>query len=94
MIDKDKNPVEWAGLMYELEDAHEHLGHLISEMMNDPEFDETDFTVFLGHIFSHLNRAWYRRQRDSEITEETWATASQFPNDLDPIGQLQYCRCD
>ena len=86
MIDKDKNPVEWVGLMYELEDAHEHLGNLISEMMSDPEFDETDFTISLGHIFSHLNRAWYRRQLGSEVTEDTWETASQFPNDLDPIG--------
>lgn len=86
MIDKHKNPVEWAGLMYELEDAHEHLGNLISEMMNDPEFDETDFSISLAHVFSHLNRAWYRRHPESEVNEDTWALASQFPNDLDPIG--------
>ncbi|MBY0572262.1 MAG: hypothetical protein K2P84_01160 [Undibacterium sp.] len=86
MIDKDKNPVEWAGLMYQLEDAHEHLGKLISEMMNDPEFDEEIFKIQLGHVCAHLNRAWYSRHANRYITEETWITASQFPDDLDPIG--------
>ncbi|MDP2222762.1 MAG: hypothetical protein Q8K34_21610, partial [Hydrogenophaga sp.] len=28
MINKSVNPDEWAGLMYELEDAHEHLANL------------------------------------------------------------------
>jgi hypothetical protein len=86
LIDKDKNPVEWVGLMYELEDAREHLDNLIAEMMRDPEFDEESFKVQLGHIHAHLNRAWYRRQLERDITENEWATASQFPNDLDPIG--------
>ena len=86
MIDKNKNPVEWSGLMYELEDAHEHLGNLISEMMNDPEFDEEVLKIQLGHVCAHINRAWYRRRFEGDITEDTWVTASQFPKDLDPIG--------
>ncbi|MCP5281562.1 MAG: hypothetical protein H6930_08270 [Rhodoferax sp.] len=57
MINKSVNPVEWAGLMYELEDAHEHLADLIADIEKDPEFDERDFQVQLAHIFSHLNRA-------------------------------------
>ncbi len=83
MIDKNKNPVEWAGLMYELEDAHEHLGNLILEMTNDPEFDEIDFKIQLQHIFSHLSRAWHRREFDRNLSEDEWMKASKFPKELD-----------
>lgn len=86
MINKENNPVEWAGLMFELEDAHEHLASLMSDMMNDPTFDETDLRIQLGHVFAHLNRAWYRRNLLRDIAKEEWTTASKFPNDLDSIG--------
>ncbi|MFZ6801487.1 hypothetical protein [Undibacterium sp. Di24W] len=86
MIDKGNNPVEWAGLMYELEDAHEHLANLMTDMMHDPTFDETDFRIQLGHIFAHLNRAWYRRHLHRDIAEDEWNVANKFPNDLNPIG--------
>jgi hypothetical protein len=86
MINKENNSVEWSGLMYELEDASEHLKVLISEMENDPEFDEIDFKVQLQHIFSHLNRAWHRRKFDRKISEEEWMAASRFPDDLDTLG--------
>lgn len=83
MINKEKSPVEWAGLMYELEDASEHLTALISEIENDPEFDEIDFKIQLQHIFSHLSRAWNRREFERKITEEEWVIASKFPIELD-----------
>lgn len=86
MIDKENSPVEWAGLMYELEDAHVHLSTLITEMTNDPSFDETDFRVQLGHVFAHLNRAWYRRNLRQDIAISEWEMASKFPDDLYVIG--------
>lgn len=86
MIDKENCPVEWASLMYELEDANEHLANLISDMMNDSSFDETDFRIQLGHVFAHLNRAWYRRSLRRDIAEDEWGIASKFPDDLDAIG--------
>ena len=85
MISKDSAPVGWAGLMYELEDAHEHLGALISHMNSDPNFDETNFRIELGHVFSHLNRAWHRRDTGDGLNEVEWVTASNFPTDLDTI---------
>lgn len=85
MINKENNSVEWSGLMYELEDASEHLEVLISEMKDDPDFDEIDFKIQLQHIFSHLNRAWHRQNFDRQISEEEWMAASKFPNDLDTI---------
>ncbi len=86
MINKENNPVEWAGLMYELEDAHEHLASLVSDMMSDTTFDETDLRIQLGHVFAHLNRAWYRRNLRRDIAEDEWNVASKFPDDLNPIG--------
>ncbi|MFZ6673550.1 hypothetical protein [Undibacterium sp. Xuan67W] len=85
MINKEANPVEWAGLMYELEDAREHLAALIVDMEKDPEFDETVLRIQLGHVFSHLNRAWHRRDLNRDFVEEEWTNASKFPNDLEPI---------
>lgn len=86
MINKENNSVEWSSLMYELEDASEHLNVLISAMENDPEFGEIDFKIQLQHIFSHLNRAWHRRKFDRKISEEEWMAASKFPDDLDMLG--------
>ena len=85
MINKEANPVEWAALMYELEDAREHLDALIVDIEKDPEFDETDLRIQLGHVFSHLNRAWHRRDLDRDFSDEEWTLASKFPNDLEPI---------
>lgn len=71
--------------MYELEDAQEHLAHLISEMEKDPEYDETNLRIDLGHVFSHLNRVWHRRDVADNLDEDGWRRASQFPTDLEPI---------
>jgi hypothetical protein len=84
MIDKDANPVEWSLLMYELADAGEHLSNLIDQMKNDPKYDQANFSVDLGHVYSHLNRAWHRRELKRDFTEKEWAEASEFPRDLRP----------
>jgi hypothetical protein len=85
MINKEVDPVEWAGLMYELEDAREHLVALIVDIEKDSEFDETDFRIQLGHVYSHLNRAWHRRNLNRDLSDEEWTNASKFPKDLEPI---------
>lgn len=85
MITKEKSPVGWAMLMYELEDAKEHLASLIEAMDTEPDFDECELRIQLGHIYSHLNRAWHRRKADENLSEEAWQTASQFPDDLSPV---------
>jgi hypothetical protein len=40
MINGNENPVQWALLVEELNEAHEHLGKLISEMMTDTQYDD------------------------------------------------------
>lgn len=84
LINKQSVPVEWAALMYELEDAQEHLTALISEMSAADDFDEVDLRIQLGHVFSHLNRAWHRRDKVYGPNQEEWQDASRFPSDLDP----------
>lgn len=84
MISKEGAPVAWAALMYELEDAKEHLAALISDMSSDAEFDEENLRIDLGHIFSHLNRAWHHRKKIEGLDEAEWLEASRFPTDLDP----------
>lgn len=84
MITKESAPVAWAALMYELEDAQEHLAALISDMNSEADFDEVNLRIELGHVFSHLNRAWHRRDKIEGLDELEWLDASHFPTDLDP----------
>ncbi len=91
MIARDKNPVGWATLMYELDDAHRHLGELLKEMTGSADSTEADFTevefrIQLGHVYAHLNRAWFGRDLDRGFSESQRELASGFPTDLDPIG--------
>jgi hypothetical protein len=85
MISKESDPVAWAMLLYELDDAKEHLEGLISDLMKNPNFDETDFSIQLRHVFSHLNRAWNHRDLPENYSEEQWLAASQLPIDFKPL---------
>ena len=85
MFKKMKDPVALASFLYELEDAHEHLGQLIVEIKNDLEFDESDFRVSLAHVYAHLNRAWSMHRMGRELAEDERDQASKFPGDLEPI---------
>ncbi|WP_426106882.1 hypothetical protein [Massilia sp. TSP1-1-2] len=73
-----------SALMYELEDAQEHLTSIIANMNSDANFDEVNLRIDLGHVFSHLNRAWHRREKIEGLDEVEWLEASKFPTDLDP----------
>jgi len=86
MINRDENSIGWAALLYELEDAHEHLGNLISRISENIEYAEDDLRVDLGHVYPHLNRAWFRRNVAEDLPESEWERASGFPVDLKPIG--------
>lgn len=88
MIDPRRDPLAWSMLMYELEDAHEHLGNLIREM----KADEVAFRIDLGHVYAHLNRAWNLRDKTDawhDPSNPDWNTeyeaARAFPTDLEPI---------
>ena len=83
MINKEKNPVEWALFMYEHEDAHEHLGNLI-EMLNNGKVDHSvELQVYLFHVYEHLNRAWHSRNHIGELSDDQWNEYSQFPSGQD-----------
>jgi hypothetical protein len=84
MINKEDS-LGWAMLMYELDDAKEHLTKLITDLQSDPEYDEANLRIDLGHVFAHLNRAWHRRDVANDFTDEQWEQAGQFPTDLAPI---------
>ena len=85
MISMKEAPVAWAMLMYDLDDAREHLDSLQTQMQNDPQFDEESFRVALGHIYWHLNRAWNCRAVQDDQLDRNDARAGRFPDDLEPI---------
>jgi hypothetical protein len=85
MINIRDHPIGWAQMMFNLEDAHEHLGTLINEMQTDPTFGEPELAVNLGHVVAHLNRAWYCRNHSDDLTDAEWELSRAYPTDLEPI---------
>ena len=88
MLSQEEHPVAWAMLVYELADAHEHLGALIAQLQAAGGADETEFAVHLGHVFAHLNRAWHGRDDPhlDAVPDEQHAERSRYPSDLPPVG--------
>ena len=85
MISRDDYPVQWALLMEELAEAHEHLERMISEMTADAAYDESRLRVDMGHIMAHLNCAWARRSCTRDLTDQEWEDFREYPKDLRPI---------
>jgi hypothetical protein len=85
MITKTANPVEWGILMYELDDAKEHLENLIAEITEADKPDEIDFGIQLEHIYSHLNRAWNCRNHIGDWSDDDFKRFSELPTDLPSI---------
>ena len=86
MINRDNNPVAWALLLLDLDEAREHLENLVEQMSQSEDFDEAEFSVHLGHIYAHLNRVWNSRDMEKEIPGDQWTEFSRFPTDLQPVG--------
>lgn len=85
MINSKDNFVAWVLLCDELDDAQEHLANLRREMDENPEFSEIEYRTWMAHIFSHLNRAWNKRnQPDETYSDDDWERWSQFPTDIEP----------
>lgn len=82
MIHATENPVNWARLLYELNDAKEHIESLASQMAENGQIDEIDFKIQIAHFYAHLNRSWNTRNLADDLDEER---SSGFPNDLEPI---------
>lgn len=85
MINKVEHPVAWSLLLYELEDAREHLGVLIKEMTTEQDFAEPELRISLGHVAAHLNRAWNSRNSTGTLSPEQRNAFREFPQDLEPI---------
>ncbi|HMC13400.1 MAG TPA: hypothetical protein VKG67_03550, partial [Gallionellaceae bacterium] len=72
MVNKEENFVSWALLLDELDEAREHLEDLINKMNSSGVIEDAEFSIDLGHVYAHLNRAWHSRNQDGEITREQW----------------------
>ncbi|GMW00337.1 MAG: hypothetical protein AMXMBFR84_14750 [Candidatus Hydrogenedentota bacterium] len=82
MINSKDHPVEWAMLLYELDDARDHLESLLKEMVASGSIEDEGFHIQLRHIYEHLNRAWHSRNFVGEMPNERYEEFSRLPNDL------------
>ena len=83
MINSKNNPVEWALLIIQMQDAQESLSDLIQNMSETGKIDEVEFQIEIIHIYHHLNTAWNSRNRDREPTDGDFETEEKFPKDID-----------
>ncbi len=86
MINEKENYLAWVQLIDSLDEAKEHLEELTNRMTQDNDFEEADFSVHLGHVYAHLNRAWNGRSSEKGIVDEDWNEISKFPTDIKPAG--------
>jgi len=82
MINKKDNVAEWAIIMYELEDAVEHLQNLIKNLNETEDYGDIEYSIDLGHVYSHLNRAWNSRNHIGDQSADDFGRYSKFPNDI------------
>lgn len=85
MIDRKSNPNEWSTLLYELDDAKEHLESLITQLNDAGEIEEEDFKIQLSHIYAHVNRSWNIRNLESDFESQDNAKLSRFPSGIEPL---------
>uniref|UniRef100_UPI003F881A84 hypothetical protein n=1 Tax=Pseudocolwellia agarivorans TaxID=1911682 RepID=UPI003F881A84 len=85
MIDRKSNPNEWSTLLYELDDAKEHLESLVNQLNGAGKIDEEDFKIQLSHIYAHVNRSWNIRNLETDFNIQDSAKLSRFPTDIDPL---------
>ena len=89
MINQEDNPVGFAAIQYELDDAIEHLQNIVSNMRKDSQYSDEEFAVDLGHVYAHLNRSWNIRNRidsDQPDLDREWDSISAFPKDIKVVG--------
>lgn len=72
-------------LAYEIEDAIGHLQALGKSLTPGGSIEPEDYRIQVGHVYAHLNRAWYGRNRTGDQTPELFELESKFPSDLDPV---------
>lgn len=86
MISNSTSPVSWVLLIDELVEAAQHLQSLADEMSAEGVIDEAEYSVRVGHVYAHLNRAWNTRRVEDGAQELGWELASGFPSDIEPVG--------
>ena len=86
MLTRQSNPTEWALLLYELDDAREHLDVLLEALSKNGAISEEELRIDLGHVYAHLNRAWNGRAMQGEQSDDIRAENSKFPEDIEPVG--------
>ena len=86
MINSKENPVEWASLMYELDDLKEHLESLVDQMTESGKIEVEEYQIQIGHLYAHLNRAWNTRNLIGDIKETDLENLTKFPKDIETCG--------
>ena len=86
MIEKAQHPLAFDQLVFHLQEAQEHIGTLVVEMCERPDYGEEEFAIDIGHLYAHINRVWNCRNSEIGMNEENWEEITCFPTDVRPVG--------
>ena len=86
MINDKENPVEWALLIYELDELREHVESLVNQMNNEGQISEEEYETYIGHLYAHLNRSWNSRNSIGEHKIDNFNELTKFPTDIETCG--------
>ena len=75
---------EW--VLFHLAEAHEELERTIAELRTEREYDYSEYSVAMHHLYHHLNTAWNSRDASAaavdHATDADFNRWSRFPSDL------------
>lgn len=82
-------------ILSNLREALEQLVETISDLENEPDYDENAFEAQIQHLYHHLNTAWNARYATDEEyydnSEETFYIHRAFPADID-MGPVDFSK--
>ena len=80
-------PMNKPYVLWNLNEAREAIGQLISDIETDADYDFGEFRVDMEHLYHHVNTAWNARESSAERTnacsQEDFDRWRQFPQDIE-----------
>jgi len=73
-------------VLFNLREATKELTRTIVEIETNSEYDDTEFSVAMQHLYHHLNTAWNGRgtspERAARCSQEDFYAWRTFPTDI------------
>lgn len=74
-------------VLFHLKEALEEINKTIKEITTEADYDDSEFSVAMAHLYHHINSAWNARnasdEEAKECSEANFQIWRHFPTDID-----------